>query len=150
VLGVISSAFILWYGGNQVLNGEISQGTFLAFLVALFMMYSPMRILFKIYTSVQTALAGAALLLLLTGFAGTQEAASADKAYRITPVAEDLDHPWNLTFSYGRALQAHAMQTWGGAPDAIESGSQAFLKRARCNSAATRGAWERSMEQATA
>ncbi len=59
VLGVISSAFILWYGGNQVLNGEISQGTFLAFLVALFMMYSPMRILFKIYTSVQTALAGA-------------------------------------------------------------------------------------------
>jgi ATP-binding cassette, subfamily B, bacterial MsbA len=59
VLGVISSAFILWYGGNQVLNGEISQGTFLAFIVALFMMYSPLRILFKIYTSVQTALAGA-------------------------------------------------------------------------------------------
>jgi fructose-bisphosphate aldolase class I len=59
-------------------------------------------------------------------------------------------HPWNLTFSYGRALQAHAMQTWGGAPEAIETGSQAFLKRARCNSAATRGAWESSMEQATA
>jgi fructose-bisphosphate aldolase class I len=59
-------------------------------------------------------------------------------------------HPWNLTFSYGRALQAHAMQTWGGAPNAIENGSLAFLKRARCNSAATRGAWESSMEQATA
>ncbi len=59
VLGVISSAFILWYGGNQVLNEEISQGTFLAFIVALFMMYAPIRILFKIYTNVQTALAGA-------------------------------------------------------------------------------------------
>jgi ATP-binding cassette, subfamily B, bacterial MsbA len=59
VLGVISAAFILWYGGSQVLNGEISQGTFLAFIVALFMMYAPIRILFKIYTSVQSALAGA-------------------------------------------------------------------------------------------
>jgi ATP-binding cassette, subfamily B, bacterial MsbA len=59
VLGVISAAFILWYGGGQVLNSEISQGTFLAFIVALFMMYSPIRILFKIYTNVQAALAGA-------------------------------------------------------------------------------------------
>ena len=59
VLGVVSAAFILWYGGGQVLSGEISQGTFLAFIVALFMMYAPIRILFKIYTTVQGALAGA-------------------------------------------------------------------------------------------
>ena len=59
VLGVASSAFILWYGGSQVLSGEISQGTFLAFIVALFMMYTPIRILFKIMASVQTSLAGA-------------------------------------------------------------------------------------------
>ena len=59
LLGVISAAFILWYGGSQVLSDEISQGTFLAFIVALFMMYSPIRILFKTYTNVQTALAGA-------------------------------------------------------------------------------------------
>ena len=59
VLGVISVAFILWYGGNQVLNGEISQGTFLAFIVALFMMYTPIRIVFKLFTNLQTALAGA-------------------------------------------------------------------------------------------
>jgi ATP-binding cassette, subfamily B, bacterial MsbA len=59
VLGVVSAAFILWYGGNQVLNDEISQGTFLAFIVALFMMYAPIRVLFKTYTKFQTALAGA-------------------------------------------------------------------------------------------
>jgi ATP-binding cassette, subfamily B, bacterial MsbA len=59
VLGVISAGFILWYGGNQVLNEEISQGTFLAFIVALFMMYAPIRLIFKIYTNIQTALAGA-------------------------------------------------------------------------------------------
>ena len=59
VLGVTSSGFILWYGGSQVLGGEISQGTFLAFIVALFMMYTPIRILFKIFASIQTSLAGA-------------------------------------------------------------------------------------------
>jgi subfamily B ATP-binding cassette protein MsbA len=59
VLGVASAAFILWYGGTQVLNGEISQGSFLAFIVALFMMYSPIRIVFKIMANIQTSLAGA-------------------------------------------------------------------------------------------
>ena len=58
--------------------------------------------------------------------------------------------PWNLTFSYGRALQMTAMKTWGGQPNAIESASQAFMKRARCNSAASSGTWEPSMEEATA
>ncbi|WP_421861262.1 PQQ-dependent sugar dehydrogenase [Parvibaculum sp.] len=46
----------------------------------------------------KATMTGAALLLLLTGFAGAQETSSTDKAYRITPVAEGLDHPWNLTF----------------------------------------------------
>ncbi len=59
-------------------------------------------------------------------------------------------HPWKLTFSYGRALQATAMKTWAGDPGRIEAASQAFLKRARCNSAASCGSWEQSMEQAIA
>lgn len=58
-LGVMSAGFILWYGGTQVLEGKISQGTFLAFLAALFMMYRPLRLLFKSYASVQSSLAGA-------------------------------------------------------------------------------------------
>ena len=59
VLGMISGALILWYGGNQVLSGQVSQGTFIAFVVALFMMYGPIRLVFKVYTKFQGALAGA-------------------------------------------------------------------------------------------
>ena len=59
VLGVMSVAVILWYGGNQVLLGEVTQGTFLAFIVGLFMMYGPLRLLFKIFTNFQISLAGA-------------------------------------------------------------------------------------------
>jgi len=58
-LGVLSAAVILWFGGNQVLNGTVSQGTFIAFLVALFMMYGPLRLLFKIFANFQISLAGA-------------------------------------------------------------------------------------------
>ena len=59
VLGMVSGAFILWYGGNQVLEGTVTQGSFIAFVVALFMMYGPIRLLFKIYTKFQGSLAGA-------------------------------------------------------------------------------------------
>ena len=59
LFGVIGAAFILWYGGFQVLTDKVSQGTFIAFIVGLFMMYAPLRLLFKIYTSIQSSLAGA-------------------------------------------------------------------------------------------
>ena len=58
-LGVASAAVVLWYGGSQVLAGEVSQGTFIAFILALFMLYGPLRLLFKIYANSQVALAGA-------------------------------------------------------------------------------------------
>jgi ATP-binding cassette, subfamily B, bacterial MsbA len=59
VLGVISASVILWYGGFQVLTEKVTQGTFLAFIVGIFMMYAPVRIIFKIYANIQSALAGA-------------------------------------------------------------------------------------------
>jgi len=59
ILGVASAGIVLWYGGHQVLTGEVSQGTFIAFVVAMFMLYGPLRLLFKIYANVQISLAGA-------------------------------------------------------------------------------------------
>jgi len=57
VLGVVGGSAVLWYGGHQVLTGEVTQGTFFAFILGMFMMYDPMRVLFKLYTDVQIALA---------------------------------------------------------------------------------------------
>ena len=59
LLGVMGASVILWYGGFQVLTDKVTQGTFIAFIVGLFMMYAPLRLLFKIYASVQSSLAGA-------------------------------------------------------------------------------------------
>jgi fructose-bisphosphate aldolase class I len=54
--------------------------------------------------------------------------------------------PWPLSFSYGRALQAPALKAWGGKPEHVKAGQQAFLLRAKLNSLATEGAYEPSME----
>ena len=47
------------------------------------------------------------------------------------------DMPWNLTYSYGRALQADALVNWGGSDR--DSGQEALLVRAKSNGLATRG-----------
>tara|TARA_Y100001970_G_C14176823_1_gene827479 strand:+ start:69 stop:1097 length:1029 start_codon:yes stop_codon:yes gene_type:complete len=54
--------------------------------------------------------------------------------------------PWNLTFSYGRALQAPALKAWGGNNENISNAQQAFYKRARFNSLATMGGYSEDME----
>ena len=54
--------------------------------------------------------------------------------------------PWQLSISYGRALQQPALQAWRGRAENIEAAQQALLKRARLNSLARRGEYEPSME----
>lgn len=51
-------------------------------------------------------------------------------------------HPWKLSFSYGRALQDHALKAWRGDPDNVGAAQQRLLRRAMLNSAACRGAYE--------
>jgi fructose-bisphosphate aldolase class I len=56
--------------------------------------------------------------------------------------------PWELTFSYGRALQAPALSAWGGKAASYEVGQQAFLKRARLNGLARTGGYSPELEAA--
>ena len=54
--------------------------------------------------------------------------------------------PWNLTFSYGRALQAPALKAWAGKDENINDAQEAFYKRAKLNSLATKGDYSEDME----
>jgi len=58
-----------------------------------------------------------------------------------------LQHPWRLTFSYGRALQDLAMKRWRGVAENVRSAQQALHFRAKFNSAASRGAYRGDMEE---
>jgi fructose-bisphosphate aldolase class I len=57
-------------------------------------------------------------------------------------------HPWELSFSYGRALQAPALKAWKGDAANVEAGQRELLHRARCNGAARFGKYSPEMEQA--
>jgi len=54
-------------------------------------------------------------------------------------------HPWQLSFSYGRALQAPALKAWVGKN--VEAGQRAFYHRAKMNSAARSGLYAPEMER---
>jgi len=58
------------------------------------------------------------------------------------------DVPWELSFSYGRALQAPALKAWGGKPGNLEAAQGAFYRRAKLNGAARSGSYTPDMERA--
>lgn len=62
--------------------------------------------------------------------------------------AQRGNSPWQLSISYGRALQQPALQAWGGHPENAAATQQALLKRARLNSLARQGEYEPGLEQA--
>jgi len=55
--------------------------------------------------------------------------------------------PWQLSISYGRALQQPALQAWQGKQENVEAAQQALLKRARLNSLARQGKYTEAMEK---
>ena len=59
-------------------------------------------------------------------------------------------HPWELSFSYGRALQAPTLKAWGGDPANAEEAQKAFYRRAKFNGAARTGSYAPEMETAAA
>jgi fructose-bisphosphate aldolase class I len=55
--------------------------------------------------------------------------------------------PWELSFSFGRALQSPALKTWCGDPQNIHAAQEALLHRAQLNGAARFGKYSEEMER---
>ncbi|MGH8230615.1 MAG: class I fructose-bisphosphate aldolase [Steroidobacteraceae bacterium] len=58
--------------------------------------------------------------------------------------------PWQLSFSYGRALQDAALTAWGGKPANFAAGQKEFQKWSRLNGLARSGGYQAGMEQQAA
>jgi fructose-bisphosphate aldolase class I len=58
--------------------------------------------------------------------------------------------PWELSFSYGRALQAAPLKAWAGDESNADAAQAAFAHRARCNGEARFGRYSEAVEQAVA
>ena len=81
-------------------------------------------------------------IVFLSGGQGDEEAtANLDAINKLGP------HPWQVSFSYGRALQAAALNAWKGADANADAGRKAFLHRARMNGLAREGKWTADAEK---
>jgi fructose-bisphosphate aldolase, class I len=56
-------------------------------------------------------------------------------------------HPWELSFSYGRALQAPALKAWRGDESNVQAAKDAFGHRARMNGLARSGEYSAELEK---
>jgi len=71
-----------------------------------------------------------------------------DATARLNAMNQRGPHPWELSFSYGRALQAPTLKAWGGDPNNVEDAQKAFYRRAKFNGAARSGSYAPEWETA--
>ena len=57
-------------------------------------------------------------------------------------------HPWQVSFSYARALQDPALKAWKGEAGNVATAQRIFYHRAKMNSAARSGSYTQQMESA--
>jgi fructose-bisphosphate aldolase, class I len=60
------------------------------------------------------------------------------------------DAPWEISFSYGRALQQPTLKAWAGDASNVEVAQGALSHRARMNGLARNGEWSKEMETTAA
>jgi subfamily B ATP-binding cassette protein MsbA len=56
-IGACAAAVVIIFGGTQVIEGEMTAGTFLSFIAALFMLYTPIKRIAAVYNALQDAIA---------------------------------------------------------------------------------------------
>jgi len=63
-----------------------------------------------------------------------------DATANLDEIAKLGPHPWRVSFSFSRALQASALRAWGGRHENAEAAQRALLERAEANSQVLRRA----------
>jgi fructose-bisphosphate aldolase class I len=82
-------------------------------------------------------------IVFLSGGMSDEQATS-----RLNEINRLGDAPWEISFSYGRALQQRPLTVWGGDATNTEAAQQALVHRARMNGLARDGGWSQDRESA--
>lgn len=82
----------------------------------------------------------------ITFLSGGQTAELASARLNAMNVRFKSQLPWELSFSYGRALQQPALEIWQGKKANVQEAQKALYHRAKCNLAARRGEYTDAME----
>ncbi len=64
----------------------------------------------------------------------------------LNEIASKVLGPWQISFSFGRALQEPVLKAWQGKPENVQKAQEEFYKRAKLNSLAREGLYKKEME----
>jgi len=97
IIGSIGTCIVLWYGGHQVMRGELTVGIIVAFLQYIGMIFRPLFTLAMFYNSFQAAMAASERIfdLLDTPI----EIPEGEDLIRLPPIEGRVEFE-NVTFSY--------------------------------------------------
>ena len=84
-------------------------------------------------------------IVFLSGGMSDEQATS-----RLNEINRRGDAPWEISFSYGRALQQAPLRAWSGDAANTEAAQTALAHRARMNGLARNGEWSASLESTPA
>ncbi len=101
LLAAFAIGAVVWYGGWSVIAGGRSQGEFMAFMAAMFLMYQPFKRLTKTYTAVHQAVAGAERVFEI--FDVEPEIKEKPNAHSLSRFHREIEFR-NVCFGYGRKL----------------------------------------------
>ncbi len=96
-LGSIGLAVIIWYGGMQVIQDNTTPGTFFSFLVAVGMLYNPIRRLSKMHNVFQNSMAATERVFEILDT--PQEIADSESAIELPPFNRCIEFQ-GVYFSY--------------------------------------------------
>lgn len=82
----------------------------------------------------------------ITFLSGGQSAELATDRLNAMNIKYKSKSPWEISFSYGRALQQPALEIWQGLDDNVQEAQKVLYHRAKCNYAARRGEYRAEME----
>jgi len=111
-LASLAGAFVIYFGGSQVISGAITSGEFFSFMASLGLMYEPLKKINKMNVDFQGALAAAERVFEILDTKST--VADAPDAVELDAVREHIDFD-DITFRYAgqdedvlRSLNIHA------------------------------------------
>lgn len=101
LLSSMAIGAVVWYGGSSVIGGGRTQGEFMAFMTAMFLMYQPFKHLSRTYSTISQAMAGAERVYEILDFVPEiRDKPGSRKAPRIAQGVELHD----VSFGYGHGL----------------------------------------------
>jgi ATP-binding cassette, subfamily B, bacterial MsbA len=106
-LGGIAVVALIWYGSYKISSNAITQGTFLGFIFAAFMMYTPVKKLSRVNTNLQQAMSAAERIFELLDT--HSEVAERPGAPPLQPLRRSIEFR-NVSFEYADAAGKHVLK----------------------------------------